>query len=73
MSTNEIQTALDRIEAAAGDYAVSDNNPCGLAAYYDEGKEKPWRIADDQASMSFATAEEAEAEAEEWAEQMAAE
>lgn len=67
----EIKAALDRIEAAAGDYAVSRSNPCGLAAYYDEGEALSWRIADDGASERFATADEAEAAAAEWAEQMA--
>lgn len=62
----EIREALDRIEAAAGNHAVSDANPCGLAAYYDSGEAQPWRIADDGVSASFATADEAVAEAELW-------
>ena len=42
--------ALERIEAAFGDYRCTHDNPCGGAAYHDEGEALPWRIADDQAS-----------------------
>jgi len=66
-----IDATLRQIEAAAGDYAASDANPCGLAAYYDEGESCPWRIGDDQASETYATADEAEAGAEAWAAAMA--
>lgn len=65
-----ITASLEAIESAAGSYRTSASNPCGLSAYYDEGCDKPWRIADDQASESFATAEEAEHAAAEWAEAM---
>ena len=68
--TPEIQEALKQIEAAAGDYVASGENPCGLCAYYDEGEPKPWRIADDHASERFATPGEAIAGAEAWAEAM---
>lgn len=61
-----IRAELTRIEEAAGDYAVSHKNPCGLAAYYDEGNPLPWRIAEDGASDQFATADEAADAAESW-------
>jgi hypothetical protein len=64
----EIRESLARIEAAAGEYAVSHSSPCGLVAYYDEGETAPWRIADDWASERFATPDAAEDAASEWAE-----
>jgi hypothetical protein len=66
----EIQEAIKQIEAAAGEYVASGENPCGLCAYYDEGEPKPWRIADDGNSSRFATLAEAIAEAKEWADAM---
>ena len=66
-NAGEIDAALHRIESAAGPARCSDRNPCGLAAYYDEGDDRPWRIADDHTSASFATADEAAAAAATWA------
>lgn len=70
MTKSQIDVTIDLIEAAAGSYRVTGSNPCGLAAYYDEGEEKPWRISDDQASESFATPQEAMEGARAWAEAM---
>lgn len=70
-----IRTDLDRIEEALGDYATTDENPCGGAAYYDEGEAKPWRVlyCDGSIQESFATADEAIAAAESYASEMDAE
>ena len=62
-----IDEALRRIEAAAGPARCSHRNPCGLAAYCDEGDDRQWRIADDHTSASFATADEAAEAAATWA------
>jgi hypothetical protein len=62
-----IQAELDRIEGLLGAARCTDANPCGAAAYYDEGDDKPWRIADDHNTARFATADEAADEAEAWA------
>jgi hypothetical protein len=57
----EIREALNRIEAGLGDYATTDDNPCGGAAYYHEGEERPWRLlyCDGGESEYFTTADEA--------------
>jgi hypothetical protein len=73
MTATEIEAGTKQIEEAIGDYLCTHNQPCAAAVYYDEGEEKPWRIADDGASERFATVEEAVAGAEAWQEAMAAE
>lgn len=70
MTANEIEAGVKQIEAALGDYCVSNSHPCAAAAYYDEGNAKPWRIADDHTSERFATLEDAIAGAEAWADAM---
>ena len=67
-----IREHLDRIEAALGDYVTTDNNPCGGAAYYDDGAELPWRLlyCDGSDQDSFATADEAVIAAEGYAAEM---
>ena len=68
----EIREALNQIEDALGEHATTDANPCGGAAYYDVGEALPWRLlyADGCGDESFATAGEAVAAAEDYAEQM---
>lgn len=70
-TTTEIETGIAAIEAALGEYLASDDQPCAAYAYYDEGEAKPWRIADDHTSESFATLDEAITGAEAWAEAFA--
>lgn len=52
--------------AAVGSAYCTDNNPCGVAFYYDLDTPKPFRIADDQFGESFATFAELLACAESW-------
>jgi len=54
------------LNAAIGKYCTSDSNPCGVSFYFDEGEEKPFRIADDQASESFETYDELLDAASDW-------
>jgi len=61
-------TKLADLNAAIGEYKTSDSNPCGVSFYFDEGEEKPWRIADDGASDSFGSFGELLAAAKEWKE-----
>ena len=61
-----IRDQLSAIEEAAGDALCSDSKPCGLVVTYHPGEPLPWRIADDWADMTFATAEEAASAAEDW-------
>lgn len=72
MTAQEIEAGIAQIEVALGDYLCTDDQPCTACAYYDEGEEQPWRIADDHTSERFATLEEAVAGAEAWAEAMEA-
>jgi hypothetical protein len=62
----EIEARLTEINEALGDTVAIHESPCGTVAYYDEGETLPWRIADDHASESFATAEEAVIAAAAW-------
>jgi hypothetical protein len=72
---DEIREQLNRIEGALGEYATTSDNPCGGAAYYEEGESKPWRLlyCDGAQSEYFATADEAVDAAESYAEEMDAE
>ena len=63
----EISRELDRIAEAMADYLCNDEQSCGAYLYYDKDQKKPWRIVDDFASESFATADEAVDAAEAWA------
>ncbi len=73
MDATTIELETQKIEAALGHYLCSADQPCAAAVYYDEGEEKPWRIADDGASESFGTVEEAIEGAHSWAEAMSSE
>lgn len=66
MTTTTIQDRLNAIESALGVAAASDDNPCGAVAYHDDGKAKPWRIADDSYGEACATFEEALTAASDW-------
>jgi hypothetical protein len=68
----EIREQLNRIEDALRGYATTDVNPCGGAAYYEDGKEMPWRLlyCDGAESDRFATADEAVDAAENYADEM---
>jgi hypothetical protein len=65
MRRNSTEQQLDQLEMATGNQC-SESNPCGCSAYYDQGQKKPWRIADDHMSESYATFEEALADAPSW-------
>lgn len=70
-----IRRELNRIEEALGEYATTNDTPCGGAAYYEEGAEQPWRLlfCEGGESECFADASAAAAAAAEYAEQMDAE
>lgn len=63
----------DELNAAIGEYGCTDSNPCGVCFYFDSGEEKPFRIADDHTSESFAAYEELLEAASNWKEAFDAE
>lgn len=65
MTTN-ITAGIAEIESALGPALCSDSNPCGAVVQYSEGEAKPWQIADDHYSETFATLEEAITAADQW-------
>lgn len=55
-----------RLYEIIGPYKCTVQNPAGVYFYFDEGEEKPYRIADDWASENFATYEELLVAAHKW-------
>ena len=58
---------LADLQNLLGKAGVSDSNPCGAVAYYDEGSTRPWRIADNWTSKTIFTYVEARRKARDWA------
>lgn len=68
MSAEDFEVA---IETALGEYACSNDTPCGGTGYVDEEEELPYRVLFcDGVSESYATAGEAIQAAEVYAEKM---
>jgi hypothetical protein len=57
---------LADLQKLLGKAGVSDSNPCGAVAYYDEGSTRPCRIADNWISKTIFTYVEARREARDW-------
>ena len=68
----EIREKLNAIEESLRGYVTTPSNPCGGAAYYDEGEAKPWRLlyCDGCDEESFVTADEAIKAASDYADEM---
>lgn len=66
----DLAGSIKAIEEALGDYLCSNSQPCAAAVYFDAGESRPWRIADDGNSESFATVSEAVEAAKAWRQAM---
>lgn len=58
MATELTEQQESELNAAIGKYRATAINPCGVCFYFDEGEERPYRIADDHASECFGTYQE---------------